>query len=78
MAGLTKIAFFAVPLIYFGTVAFLAAAAALVRWLVGLWLVPVTFLAIAVAALWLYRVLLDETSQLAVKQRETLIQQLVR
>ncbi|HXN65376.1 MAG TPA: hypothetical protein VN862_08590 [Candidatus Acidoferrales bacterium] len=78
MAGLSKLAFFVVPLIYFGTVAFLAAAAALVRWLVGLWLVPITFLAIGGAALWLYRVLLDETSQLAVKQRETLIQQLVR
>jgi ABC-2 type transport system permease protein len=78
MAGFTMLAYLSFHLIYFATLGVLGAVAALVRWLAGPWTVPVAFLALGVAALSLYRTLLEETSQLAIKQRETLIQQLVR
>jgi ABC-2 type transport system permease protein len=78
MAGYTMLAYLSFHLIYFATLAVLGTVAALVRWLAGPWTVPVAFLALGVAALSLYRTLLEETSQLAIKQRETLIQQLVR
>lgn len=65
-------------LVYFACLGLLGGVAALVRFLAGAWFIPVAFAVLAVAALAVYLQVLNETSNQAVRQREALIDQLVR
>ena len=78
LAGIAALAYFGMTLVYGAFAALLGGLAALLQWLVGWWVVPFVFLGLGAAALLAYRSLLNEMSDLAIQQRETLIQQLVR
>jgi ABC-2 type transport system permease protein len=61
-----------------GTVAIVALTAALTIWLVGLWLLPIIYLAISVASFAVYRVALGATARLAIVKQEALLEQLAK
>ena len=74
-SGLTTIVFFGV---FFAEMGLIFGAAFLCNWLAGLWLLPVVYLVFCAGALAIYRVLLEETTFRAVRQRDTLLEQLTR
>jgi hypothetical protein len=64
--------------LFFAVTGTIAAVAALCIWLVGLWLLPIVYLALSAVALLIYRLVLDGTTVQAVRQRDTLLEQLSR
>jgi ABC-2 type transport system permease protein len=75
--GTSGVASLAMFVLYGGCLGLLAGVAALVRFLAGVWFIPLAFAVLCVAAAAVYLQLLNETSLQAVTQREILIEQLV-
>jgi hypothetical protein len=75
LSGISVLSYF---LLYLGTVAILGVIAAVVRWQSGPWTVVAVYLGLTVAAVSVYRAMLNSTSRQAITQREALIGQLVR
>jgi hypothetical protein len=75
LSGISVLSYF---LLYLGTVAILGVIAAVVRWMSGPWAVVAVYLGLTVAAVSVYRAMLNSTSRQAISQREALIGQLVR
>ena len=74
-SGLTSIISFG---IFFAKMLVIAGAAYLCVWLVGLWLLPVAYIALAAAALAAYRLILEGTTRQAILQRDAILEQLSR
>lgn len=64
--------------IFFMEMGVIAATAALCVWLAGVWLLPLAYLLWSGAALVVYRLILEATSQQAEAQRDSLLEQLSR
>ena len=74
-SGMTMVISFGLLFAVMGT---LAAVGAICVWLVGLWLLPIVYLALSAGALAVYRLMLEGTSHQAVAQRDSLLEQLSR
>jgi len=74
-SGMTILISFGLLFAVMGT---LSAIGAICIWLVGLWLLPIAYLALSVAAVFVYRAMLDGIARQAIAQRETLLEQLAR
>ncbi len=74
-SGLTMLIFFG---LLFGEIAAMAGAAALCVWFVGVWLLPIVYGAMSLAALVVYRLILEGTTRQAIVQRDTLLEQLAK
>jgi ABC-2 type transport system permease protein len=64
--------------LFFAVMGTIAAIAAICIWLVGLWLLPIVYLALSAGALVAYRAMLESTSLRAIAQQDTLLEQLAR
>ncbi|HEY4839633.1 MAG TPA: hypothetical protein VIH72_13550 [Candidatus Acidoferrales bacterium] len=74
-SGMTMVISFGLLAAVMGTIALVGV---ICLWLAGLWLLPIAYLALSVAAVVVYRFMLDSTSQQAVTQRDALLDQLAR
>jgi ABC-2 type transport system permease protein len=74
-AGLTMLISFG---LFFAEIGMISGAAFLCIWFVGLWLLPVLYLAMSAAALVVYRLILEGTTRQAILQRDILLEQLSR
>jgi ABC-2 type transport system permease protein len=62
--------------LFFAEMGVISGAAFLCIWFVGLWLLPVVYLALSAAALVVYRFILEGTTRQAITQRDALLEQL--
>jgi ABC-2 type transport system permease protein len=74
-SGMTMVISFGLLAAVMGTIALVGA---ICLWLAGLWLLPIAYLGLSVAAVVVYRLMLDSTSQQAITQRDALLDQLAR
>jgi ABC-2 type transport system permease protein len=74
-SGMTMLISFGLLAAVMGTIAL---SGAICLWLAGLWLLPIVYLALSAAGLMAYRAMLENTSQQANAQRDSLIEQLAR
>jgi hypothetical protein len=74
-SGLTMLISFGLFFVEMGVI---SGAAFLCIWLVGLWLLPIVYIALSAAALVVYRLILEGTTRQANLQRDTLLEQLSR
>jgi len=74
-SGMTILISFGLLFAVMGT---LSAIAAICIWLVGLWLLPIVYLALSAASVFAYRAMLNGIARQAIAQRETLLEQLAR
>ena len=56
----------------------IAGVGAISIWLVGFWFLPIVYLGLSAAGVVVYRLMLDNTSQQAITQRDALLEQLAR
>ena len=64
--------------LYFAMMGVISLAAAICLWFAGIWLLPIVYLALGGLAFLAYRGILEDCSNRAVAQRETLIEQLAK
>jgi ABC-2 type transport system permease protein len=64
--------------LFFAEMGVISGAAFLCIWFVGLWPLPLVYLALSAAALVVYRLILEGTSRQAITQRDALLEQLSR
>jgi len=74
-SGMTILISFGLLFAVMGT---LSAVGAICIWLVGLWFLPIVYIALSVGALFAYRAMLKGIARQAITQRETLLEQLAR
>jgi ABC-2 type transport system permease protein len=74
-SGMTMLISFGLLAAVMGTIAL---AGAICIWLAGLWLLPIVYLALSAAAVVVYKLMLESTSQQAITQRDALLEQLAR
>jgi ABC-2 type transport system permease protein len=74
-SGMTMVISFGLLAAVMGTI---AGVGAISLWLVGLWFLPIVYLALSAAAVVAYRFMLESTSQQAITQRDALLEQLAR
>jgi ABC-2 type transport system permease protein len=74
-SGMTILISFGLLFAVMGT---LSAVGAICIWLVGLWLLPIVYLALSAASVVAYRAMLNGIARQAITQRETLLEQLAR
>jgi ABC-2 type transport system permease protein len=74
-SGMTMVFSFGLLAAVMGTI---VGVGAICMWLVGLWFLPIVYLALSGAAMVVYRLMLDSTSQQAITQRDALLDQLAR
>jgi ABC-2 type transport system permease protein len=74
-SGMTMVISFGLLAVVMGTI---AGVGAISLWLVGLWFLPIVYLGLSAAAVVVYRLMLESTSQQAITQRDALLEQLAR
>jgi hypothetical protein len=74
-SGMTMVFSFGLLAAVMGTIALVGV---ICLWLAGLWLLPIAYLVLSAAAVFVYRLMLDSTSQQAITQRDALLEQLAR
>jgi len=74
-SGLTMLISFG---LFFAEMGVISGAAFLCNWLVGLWFLPLAYIALSAAALVVYRLILEGTTRQAIARRDTLLDQLSR
>jgi len=74
-SGMTMVISFGLLAAVMGTI---AGVGAICLWLVGLWFLPIVYLGLSAAAVVVYRLMLESTSQQAITQRDALLEQLAR
>jgi len=74
-SGMTMLISFGLLAAVMGTLAMIGA---ICIWLVGLWLLPIIYIALSTGAVVVYRLMLESTSQQAITQRDALLEQLAR
>jgi ABC-2 type transport system permease protein len=74
-SGMTMVISFGLLAAVMGTIALVGV---ICLWLVGMWLLPIAYLALSAAAVVVYKFMLDNTSQQAITQRDALLDQLAR
>ena len=74
-SGLTTLIFLGV---FLGEMGIIFGAALLCNWLAGLWLLPVVYTILSAGALVIYWLILEGTTEQAVRQRDALLEQLTR
>jgi ABC-2 type transport system permease protein len=74
-SGMTILISFGLLFAVMGT---LSAVGAICIWLVGMWLLPIVYIALSAGAVVAYRAMLNGIARQAITQRETLLEQLAR
>lgn len=74
-SGMTMVISFGLLAAVMGTIALVGA---ICLWLAGIWLLPIAYLGLSAAAVIVYRLMLESTSQQAITQRDALLEQLAR
>ena len=74
-SGMTMVISFGLLAAVMGTIALVGA---ICLWLAGMWLLPIAYLGLSAAAVIVYRLMLESTSQQAITQRDALLEQLAR
>jgi len=74
-SGMTMVISFGLLAAVMGTIALVGA---ICLWLAGMWFLPIAYLGLSAAAVVVYRLMLESTTQQAIAQRDTLLEQLAR
>jgi ABC-2 type transport system permease protein len=74
-SGMTMVISFGLLAAVMGTI---AGVGAISIWLVGFWFLPIVYLGLSAAAVAVYRLMLNSTTQQAITQRDALLEQLAR